>query len=813
MKEKKKILLYGVGTFKNKGVEAIINSTINQIDFSKFDVTVASHDNSYNSKFYSKLNHVKHYYKSNELTEEERKKEEEYKNMPFDYNNFELLYQKDVVESLKESDICISVGGDNYCYDYCTWLYALDNLSHRLGKKTVLWGASLFEEINDLYLINDMKNFDVLVIRESITYNAIKKYISKDKILFAPDPAFSLKPKKIELDSWYKNRKIVAINVSPLTIKNKQQEQAIISLINYILSKTKYSVLLLPHVTTDDCNDLDILSKLKRKYKNEERVYLEKGNYDCCELKYIISKCNLLVAARTHASIAAYSTEVPTLVIGYSVKSKGIAKDLFGSFDDYVISKDDLTSDTLIEKFSYINEHQKEIKNRLHEIMPQIKEKSKNLFNDLLNMLNEQDRLKICDRSKCIGCGLCSLKCPHNAISFSKNDEKFSYPEIDLNKCSGCNLCRKCCPINQDDYNNEIGIECYAAKNKNKKEQLKGTSGGIFSVLSKAVLDNNGVVYGAYMNDNKVKHIRIDNEVDLEKIKGSKYIQSSIMEILENVRNDVKENKQVLFSGTPCQIGALKSYFGCFPENLITVSVICHGVMNESLFKKYLNELEIKYNDKIKNFSFRTKDNKWTVSSCKYEFSNITKVVPFTKDSLMNLYINDLVLRESCYDCKFKGKNNCADIIIGDFWGIEVIYPEFLDEDGVSSLIVNTKKASKFLNDIDFFNNTINKKVELSDIVKYNPSLMKSVKLKKERLQTFYELNQNTTELVSLKYNLLNKVQEMSQQIDSKTKDINDLVYKNESLSAQLSSIVDSRRWRMTNKVFNTINKIFRRSK
>ena len=116
-------------------------------------------------------------------------------------------------------------------------------------------------------------------------------------------------------------------------------------------------------------------------------------------------------------------------------------------------------------------------------------------------------------------------------------------------------------------------------------------------------------------------------------------------------------------------------------------------------------------------------------------------------------------------------------------------------------------------NDIDFFNNTINKKVELSDIVKYNPSLMKSVKLKKERLQTFYELNQNTTELVSLKYNLLNKVQEMSQQIDSKTKDITDLVYKNESLSAQLSSIVDSRRWRVTNKVFNTINKIFRRSK
>ena len=156
--EKKKILLYGLSTYKNKGVEAIVQSTINQIDLRKYNISAASHDYEYNNNFYTKemSKYIKHYKKSEDLNAEEKKQEEKYKNMPFDYNNFELLYQNEVVKEMEDSDICISIGGDNYCYNYNTWLYALDKKSHDLGKKTVLWGASLFENITDLNLINNI---------------------------------------------------------------------------------------------------------------------------------------------------------------------------------------------------------------------------------------------------------------------------------------------------------------------------------------------------------------------------------------------------------------------------------------------------------------------------------------------------------------------------------------------------------------------------------------------------------------------------------------------------------------------------------
>ena len=461
---RKKILLYGIGTFKNRGVEAIINSTLSMIDSKKYNVTLATYDFDYNKEKYKDIAKVKHYYKSEELTEEEQKKEQEYKNLPFDYHNFEKLYQKDVIKAIDDSDICISVGGDNYCYPYCNWLYTLDEYAHQKRKRTILWGASLFDEITDDDLINDLDNFDILVIRESLSYNAVKKYIPENKLIYAPDPAFSMLPQKVNLNAWYRGRKIVAINVSPLTVQNEEQKQAIYDLIEYLLKETKYSVLLLPHVTTEDCNDLDILQKLKDKYEQEDRVYLELENYNCQQLKYIISKCKLLVAARTHASIAAYSTGVPTLVIGYSVKSRGLAKDLFGNFKNYVISKDELNSQNLINSFRYIDENQEKIRKTLNEKIPKIKETSLNLFNLVLDKIKEQEEQEICKRDSCIGCSVCASKCPHNAITMVENDEGFIYPKIDLKKCTHCNICRNNCPINkQAQKENQFKKECYAA--------------------------------------------------------------------------------------------------------------------------------------------------------------------------------------------------------------------------------------------------------------------------------------------------------------------------------------------------------------
>ena len=234
--------------------------------------------------------------------------------------------------------------------------------------------------------------------------------------MLIPDPAFSLKPQKVTLDKWYKARNVIGLNLSPLTIKTEKNYKDIISLIDYILKNTDYSISLIPHVTVNEVNDLNVLRRIKEDYKDDDRIFLEEKDYNCQQLKYIISKCDLIIAARTHASIAAYSSCVPTLVIGYSVKSRGIAEDLFGNYKDYVLPTDELTKDNLIKYFNYIDNNKDNIKEMLEKKAKKLSLNAKNIYINMQKKLEELDRKKICDYEKCIGCGACKNICSQGAI-------------------------------------------------------------------------------------------------------------------------------------------------------------------------------------------------------------------------------------------------------------------------------------------------------------------------------------------------------------------------------------------------------------
>lgn len=790
----KKILLYGINSYKNRGVEAIVQSVLNQIDTKNNQISVACFDYDYNKNKYNEKvkKYINHYKKTEDFTKEELEELKKYDQQKFDYRNYELLHQREVVNEIEKSDICISAGGDNYCYEASEWLYAIDETVKKDNKKLVLLGASLYEEIDNPYLIKDMDLFDLLVIRESISYNELKKYINPNKIMLLPDTAFSLEAEEIKLDSWYKGRKVVGINLSPITIPNPIKDDSrfnsILNLINYILEETKYSISLISHVTTEDCSDFDTLSKIYEEYKENDRVFLEKTDYNCNQIKYIISKCELLIASRTHASIAAYSTNVPTLVIGYSVKSKGIAKDLFGTFENYVIPSTSLNDYNLVNSFKWIEKNKNNIKKGLEKITPELKEKAKSVFNEVIKKLDEQEK-NICERNNCIGCGVCVNTCSKKAITLEEDGLGFKYPIIDEEKCINCGLCKKQCPINKKNKNIEFNKICYAAKNKDDKERLKSTSGGVFVLLAKSVLSKKGTVYGVEMTNNLTKHIRITNIKDLPKIIGSKYSQSSMLEILPKIKEDIKNNKLILFSGTPCQVAAIKSITNNY-KNIYYVSIICHGVLNDKILKKYLEE------DNINEFRYRTKDNGWSNSSVKIKTDLKEQVIKFGDCSLMNLYIQNAFLRDSCYNCKYKGDNNQADIIIGDYWGVANVHPEMFDEKGVSVIIINTKAGKKFFNESKIKNQMILVESDIKYINKYNSSIHKSPEKTMSRYTIEKDLNEQ-------KINTIYQIDKYKSQIEELSK------YK--SKAEQFDLIINSRRWKITDNVFNVLNKLLGR--
>lgn len=292
-----------------------------------------------------------------------------------DYFKMDVLPYRKPIRRLTSSMVELSVGGDVYCYeDYRKFILLHRAIAER-GCRSVLLGCSLEEALfSDPEFVADMKQYTYISARESLTYGMLQK-AGLTNIGLTPDSAFTLQAENLPLPAGFLEGNTVGINLSPLVVR-KESEPGIVMenfvrLIQYILDNTSCNVALIPHVVWRDNDDRTVLKQLYEAVHCPERVVLIE-DHNCMQLKGYISRCRFFIGARTHATIAAYSTLVPTLVLGYSVKSRGIATDLFGTDEHYVLPVQQLcTTNAMTDAFQWLMEHEQEIKSRLAAEMPE----------------------------------------------------------------------------------------------------------------------------------------------------------------------------------------------------------------------------------------------------------------------------------------------------------------------------------------------------------------------------------------------------------------------------------------------------------
>ena len=288
--------------------------------------------------------------------------------------DLKVKYQRKLLfDNIHSGDICFSVGGDNYCYAGVEILGAVNYCLRKKHCKTVLWGCSVEPELlNNQQVINDISKFDLITARESISYQALKRINNNTYLI--PDSAFALDRIDLPLPNGWKENNTIGVNASPLILSSGNNKNIVMAayrkLIITIIENTDSTIALIPHVVWDNNDDREVLKQLYEEFKNTGRLVLV-DDFNCMQLKGYIAKCRMFIGARTHATIAAYSSCVPTLVLGYSVKSRGIAKDLFGTDKNYVISVQDMKNSNLLsEGFLWLLENEKSIKAHLQSIMP-----------------------------------------------------------------------------------------------------------------------------------------------------------------------------------------------------------------------------------------------------------------------------------------------------------------------------------------------------------------------------------------------------------------------------------------------------------
>lgn len=359
--------------------------------------------------------------------------------------------------------------------------------------------------------------------------------------------------------------------------------------------------------------------------------------------------------------------------------------------------------------------------------------------------------IKIKRKEDCFGCRSCEQICPKNCIEMEMDEEGFLYPSVNDNNCINCGLCESSCPIinkNKIINNKNKSMIAYAGINKDKDILYNSSSGGAFSAIVNSYCKNEFIVFGATYDENmNVIHDYAESLEDVSKFRKSKYVQSDINQSYIKVKQNLDKGKKVLFSGTPCQIAGLKMFLKKDYKNLLCIDLVCHGVPSQKIFNRYLEDIEDKLKDKVKNFSFRYKTkckNLWNSKNISFKLSNNDEFIIHNvrKSTFLLGFHNDLFHRPVCKECIFANSNRISDITIADYWNIGEKYPDLDVHKGVSLILINNEKSKSLVEEMKKYIELI--ETDINFAIKSNKQLNKPTEFHEKRSK-FYTLIESTS--------------------------------------------------------------------
>ena len=318
-------------------------------------------------------------------------------------------------------------------------------------------------------------------------------------------------------------------------------------------------------------------------------------------------------------------------------------------------------------------------------------------------------------KSECYGCTACEQICSHGAITMRQDIDGFYFPVVNLDSCINCGFCEKVCPYDTD-INLASQPHIYAAYAKSTNERIGSSSGALFYIIAKAVIAEDGIAYGAVMDENcQVNHQSAESIEELNRLRGSKYVQSKLNDTYRDIRTHLKNGRKVYFVGTGCQVAGLRSFLLKKYDNLLTSDLVCHGVPSQKLFDEHIRYLEKVHKGKVIKYFFRD-NSRWEGCEIVIVKKKNSKIKEFRLPSYelspyLYSFMKAMTCRDSCYKCRYAKIPRCGDITLADFWGAQEFYPQIDASKGVSLILLNSEIGAmwfeKIKNQIFFMESSI----------------------------------------------------------------------------------------------------------